>query len=146
MAKVKGSGASQRRRRKYIKAAKGQFGHRSRRYIQARRSVEKGLTYQFRDRKTRKREFRRLWIIRINAACHESGITYSRFIKGLSDANISINRKIIADLAAQAPTAFKKLVKIAKEGKATEAASVKKEETAPKSEKKTSKTSASSKK
>jgi len=146
MARVKGTVAAQRRRRRYVRAAKGQFGHRSKRYIQARRSVEKGMVYAFRDRKARKREFRRLWITRINAACHESGISYSRFIKGLNDAKISINRKVIADLAVQAPTVFKKLVKIAKEGKVTEAATVKKEETAQKAEKKASKTSASSKK
>jgi large subunit ribosomal protein L20 len=146
MARVKGTVASQRRRRGYIKAAKGQFGHRSRRYIQARRSVEKGLVYQFRDRKARKREFRRLWITRINAACKESGITYSRFIKGLIDAKISINRKMIAELAVQAPMAFKKLIKIAKEGASAETAVIKKEEPTPKTEKKTTKTNASSKK
>jgi len=116
MPRVKGSAASQRRKRKYIKAAKGQFGHRKSRYIQARRSVVKGLTYAFRDRKVKKRAFRSLWIIRINAACKENDITYSRFIKGLIDAKVDINRKMISELAVSAPSAFKKLVKIAKEG------------------------------
>ena len=116
MARKLGKVAAQRRRRKYIKAAKGMFGHRKSRYIQARRSVIKGLTYAFRDRKVKKREFRRLWIARINAACRGEGITYSRFIKGLSDAKIGINRKMISELAIASPAAFKRLIKIAKDG------------------------------
>jgi len=114
MARIKGNVAGLRRRRKYVKAAKGQFGHRKSRYIQARRSVIKGFTFAFRDRKVKKRHFRRLWIARINAACRDAGITYSRFIKGLSDAKIVINRKMISELAIASPAAFKQLVKIAK--------------------------------
>ena len=116
MARVKGTVAAQRRRRKYVKAAKGQFGHRKSRYIQARRSVQKGLSYAFRDRKAKKRSYRSLWIVRINAACQEEGISYSRFIKGLTDAKININRKMISELAIASPSAFKRLVKVAKEG------------------------------
>ena len=145
MPRVKGNVAAQRRKRKYIKAAKGQFGHRKSRYIQARRSVIKGLTYAFRDRKVKKREFRSLWIIRINAACRESGISYSRFIKGLNDAKIEINRKVIADLAINSPAAFKRLVKIAKEGKVEAEAEVQKETPEKKSEKVTKAPSASKK-
>ena len=134
MPRVKGSAASQRRRRKYIKAAKGQFGHRKSRSIQARRSVVKGLTYAFRDRKVNKRASRTLWIIRINAACKENDIAYSRFIKGLIDAKVDINRKMIAELAVSAPSAFKKLVKIAKDGMVEESEHAPKE-SATKSEK-----------
>ena len=74
------------------------------------------MVYAYRDRKVRKREFRNLWIIRINAACREVGITYSRFIKGLNQAKIQIDRKVIADLAVRSPEAFQKLVDIAKAG------------------------------
>lgn len=116
MVRIKTSVASHRRKKRVLKDAKGQFGQRSRRYSQAKRSVIKGLIYEYRDRKVKKREFRRLWIIRINAACAESGIKYSRFIKGLSDANVEINRKAIAELAVSSPSAFKALVKIAKNG------------------------------
>jgi len=112
MARVKSNVSAQRRRRKVLKQAKGQFGHRSKRYIQAKRSVIKGLVYQYRDRKVRKREFRRLWIIRINAACQNSGISYNRFIKGLADTKVELNRKMISELAISFPDAFKKLVEI----------------------------------
>ena len=135
MPRIKGVVAAQKRRKKYLKAAKGQFGQRSRRYTQARRSVVKGLTYAYRDRKVKKREFRSLWIIRINAACQESGISYSRFIKGLHDADIQINRKIISELAISSPAAFKRLVKAAKEGDASSASPTKKEATVKKAAK-----------
>ena len=114
MVRIKTNVASHKRKKKVLKQAKGQFGHRSRRYSQAKRSVIKGLVYQYRDRKIKKREFRRLWIIRISAACQQEGILYSRFIKGLSDANVKINRKEIAELAVHEPAAFKKLVDIAR--------------------------------
>jgi len=125
MVRVKGTVAAQKRRKKYLKKAKGQFGKRSRNYIQARRSVIKGLTYEFRDRKVKKREFRSLWIIRINAACQEAGMSYSRFIKGLNDAKVDINRKVIAELVVSAPSVFKRLVKIAKDGKVEKTAPIK---------------------
>jgi len=115
MVRISSSVTAHKRKKRVLKDAKGQFGKRSKNYSQAKRSIVKGLTYEFRDRKVKKREFRRLWIIRISAACREAGITYSRFIKGLADANIEINRKIISELAISSPGAFKKLVKSAKE-------------------------------
>jgi large subunit ribosomal protein L20 len=96
-----------------LKAAKGQFGHRSKHFAQAKRSIIKGMAYSYRDRKVKKREFRGLWIIRINAACQENGIMYSRFINGLSVAGVDINRKILADLAVHSPEVFKELVTVA---------------------------------
>ncbi|VAX37490.1 LSU ribosomal protein L20p [hydrothermal vent metagenome] len=114
MVRIKNSVASHKRKKRVLKAAKGQFGKRSTNYKQAKRSVVKGLTYAYRDRKVRKREFRRLWILRINAACQEEGITYSRFIKGLIDAKVEVNRKVISELAISSPDAFKKLVDVAK--------------------------------
>ena len=116
MARVGHAVATRRRKKRVLKQTKGQFGHRSKRFRQAKRSLMKGLVYAYRDRKVRKREFRSLWIIRINAACREAGITYSRFIKGLNQAKIAIDRKLIADLAVHSPEAFRKLVDIAKVG------------------------------
>lgn len=113
MVRVRGTIAAKNRKKRVLKKAKGQFGKRSKNYRQALKSVIKGMTYEYRDRKVRKREFRRLWIVRINAACKENGIQYSRFIKGLNDANVEVNRKVIAELAVSAPEAFKELVKVA---------------------------------
>jgi len=118
MVRVRGTIATKKRKKRVLKQAKGQFGHRSKRYQQAIRSVVKGMTYEFRDRKVKKREFKSLWIIRINAACHEAGISYSRFIHGLKDAKVEINRKVMADLAVNAPAAFKKLVKVSQDSSA----------------------------
>jgi large subunit ribosomal protein L20 len=115
MVRIRGAVAAQKRKKKVLKQAKGQFGHRSTRYRQAVRSVIKGMTYAYRDRKVKKREFKRLWIIRINAACQEGGITYSRFINGLKKASIDIDRKVLSELAISSPAAFKKLVKLSKE-------------------------------
>ncbi len=115
MVRIKHSVSTHRRKKRLLKKAKGQFGQRSRRYQQARRSLMKSMTYAYRDRKVRKREFRRLWTVRINAICRESGISYSRFIKGLTDAKVAINRKLLAELAVNSPLAFKKLVKVAQE-------------------------------
>lgn len=114
MVRVKSSVTSHRRKKRVLKSAKGQFGQRSRRFSQAKRSVNKGMAYAYRDRKVKKREFRRLWNARINAACRELGMTYSRFIQGLKDAHVEINRKIMADLAVNSPAAFKRLVEMAK--------------------------------
>ena len=115
MVRVRGVHSAHRRKKRVLKQAKGQFGQRSRRYQQAKRSIIKGLVYAYRDRKVKKREFRGLWIIRINAACQEAGITYSRFIQGLKNARVEINRKLLAEMAVNSPSAFKKLVKMAKE-------------------------------
>jgi len=115
MVKVRNAATAHKRKKRVLKKAKGQFGHRSTRYRQAKRSVIKGLTYAYRDRKVRRREFKRLWIIRINAACQENGMTYSRFMNGLTKAKIEIDRKVLSELAISSPTAFKKLVKASKE-------------------------------
>jgi large subunit ribosomal protein L20 len=115
MVRVRSAVTAQKRKKRVLKKAKGQFGHRSTRYRQAKKSVIKGMTYSYRDRKVKKREFRRLWIIRINAACNESGMTYSRFMNGLKKANIDIDRKVLSELAVTSPAAFKKLVKLSKE-------------------------------
>ena len=114
MARIKTSVASHKRKKRLLKQAKGQFGHRSKRFRQAVKSVTRGLAYQYRDRKVKKREFRSLWIVRINAACQNEGISYSRFIKGLNSAKVGVDRKIIAELAVSQPEAFKKLVSLAK--------------------------------
>lgn len=110
---MKGGPASRARRKKWIKAAKGQYGAKSKLYKNARESVMKGLTYAYRDRKRRKRDFRRLWIIRINAACRLEGLTYRIFIHGLKTNNINVDRKILADLAVREPKAFSELVRTA---------------------------------
>jgi len=113
MVRIKNCVAAHKRKKAVLKQAKGQFGKRSTNYVQAKRSVTKGLTYQFRDRKVRKRQFRSLWIVRINAACREQGLTYSRFIKGLQATRVEINRKLLAELAVSSPEAFKRLVQLA---------------------------------
>jgi len=115
MVRIKSSVASKKRKKRVLKKAKGQFGFRSKRFREAKRSVIKGETYAFRDRKVKKREYRNLWAVRINAACRDKGITYSRFMKGLKEANVVINRKMLAELAVNSPAAFQKLVSLAKE-------------------------------
>jgi len=112
MVRIKSAVTSHKRKKKVLKQAKGQFGHRSTRYRQAKRSVVKGMAYEYRDRKVNKRVFRSLWIIRITAACKEVGISYSRFINGLVKAKIDLNRKMLAELAVTSPGAFKKIVKL----------------------------------
>ena len=116
MVKIKSAVARKKRRSRVLKMAKGSYAHRSKHFTQAKRTVMRGMVYSYRDRKVRKREFRSLWIIRINAACRDSGIAYSRFIKGLADAKIAINRKMLAEMAVSSPEAFLKLVEIAKNG------------------------------
>jgi len=102
--------ASRKRRKKILKAAKGYFGARSNVYTVAKNAVEKALQYAYRDRRNKKRYFRGLWIIRINAGVRQYGLSYSRFIHALSSNNISINRKVLADLAANNPQVFKAIV------------------------------------
>jgi len=111
MAKVKWAVASKKRRKKVLKRAKGQFGGRSKLIRTAKESVQKGMYYSYRDRKQKKRLFRSLWISRINAACKEAGISYSRLIGGLNKAKIQMNRKILADLAVNDKKAFSEIVK-----------------------------------
>ena len=115
MVRVRSATTAQKRKKRVLKKAKGQFGHRSTRYRQAKKSVVKGMAYSYRDRKVKKREFRSLWIIRLSAACQEEGMTYSRFINGLKRANVDIDRKVLSELAISSPSAFKKLVKVSKE-------------------------------
>ncbi|MCL2062838.1 MAG: 50S ribosomal protein L20 [Candidatus Cloacimonetes bacterium] len=103
--------ALHRRHKKFLKAAKGYQGARSRLYKTARMAVEKGWLYSYRDRKQRKRMFRRLWIVRINAGARANGLTYSTFINGLNKSNIQINRKILAHLAMHDQVAFSALCK-----------------------------------
>lgn len=112
--RVKRGLAAHRRHKKYLDAAKGFRGGRSRLYRTAREAVERSLQYSYVGRKLRKREFRKLWILRINAGVREHGLSYSRFIHGLQLANIELNRKILADMAVRAKDDFAKLVEIVK--------------------------------
>ncbi len=102
--------ASRRRRKKVLNLAKGYWGSRSKVFTVAKNTVEKGLQYAYRDRKVKKREFRGLWIQRINAATRQYGISYSQFIGKLATKNIGLNRKVLADLAMNHPEAFKAIV------------------------------------
>ena len=99
--------ASKARRKKTLKLAKGYFGRRKNVWTVAKNAVEKGLTYAYRDRRAKKREFRALWIMRINAACREQGVSYSQFMGKLNASTLEINRKVLADLAAHDAAAFK---------------------------------------
>ena len=103
--------ASRQRRKKILKKAKGYFGRRKNVYTVAKNAVEKALSYAYRDRKAKKRVFRSLWITRINAAAREHGLSYSELINKLKSKNISINRKVLADLAMNDPTKFEEIVK-----------------------------------
>ena len=105
--------ASHRRRKRVLKAAKGYWGARSKVLTVAKHHVDKGMQYAYRDRRTKKRNFRQLWIARINAAARLNGTTYSRLIAGLNKKSIDINRKILADLAVSNPGAFAEIVKFA---------------------------------
>ncbi|MDY6915298.1 MAG: 50S ribosomal protein L20 [Candidatus Cloacimonadota bacterium] len=104
-----------KRKKKYLKAAKGYVGGRSKLYRTARQAVEKGWQYAYRDRKAKKRQFRRLWITRINAAARLNELTYSKLIDGLKKADVTIDRKVLADLAMNDSEAFGNLCEIAKE-------------------------------
>ena len=110
MARVKRGVTAHAAHRKVIKAAKGYYGRRKNVFRVAKQAVEKAGQYAYRDRKTRKRNFRALWIQRINAAVREHGLTYGRFINGLNVAGIAVDRKVLADLAVREPEAFKALV------------------------------------
>jgi large subunit ribosomal protein L20 len=115
MSRVKHSPARRKRKKRLLRQAKGYYGDRSKQYQQARRTVARALVYAYRDRRVKKRQFRRLWIARINAACRSAGIKYSQFINGLKKAKIGLDRKSLADLAVKDRQAFKKLIEIAKE-------------------------------
>jgi len=115
MPRVKRGTKKRKRRSKILKLAKGYYGARSHNYRTAKEAVEKGLQYAYRDRRTRKRDFRRLWIIRIKAAAENNGISYSSFINGLSKLNINLDRKILADLAVNSPQTFMRIADKVKE-------------------------------
>ncbi|HDI51386.1 50S ribosomal protein L20 [candidate division KSB1 bacterium] len=107
--------ASRKRRKKILKAAKGYWGRRSKTLTNAKDAVTKALQYAYRDRRARKREFRRLWITRINAAARLNGLSYSAFMNGLKKNNIELNRKVLAELAVNNPETFAKLAEVARQ-------------------------------
>lgn len=114
MARVKTGALKRRRHKKILKLAKGYHARRSRIFRPANEAVLHALSYAFRDRRNRKRDFRRLWITRINAAARQSGMSYSRLINGLKKAGVEVNRKILADLAVRDAAAFGQLVEKAR--------------------------------
>ncbi len=125
MARVKGGTISRARHKKVMKQAKGYFGSKHRLYRSANEQVMHSGKYAYRDRKQKKRDFRKLWITRINAACRQNDISYSKFINGLTKAEIDINRKMLSEIAIDNPSSFTELVKVAKdalEGKVTKTA------------------------
>ena len=103
--------ASRARRKKVLKQAKGYFGRRKNVWTVAKNAVEKALLYAYRDRKTKKRNFRSLWIMRINAGAHQFGMSYSQLMRKLKSNNIELNRKVLADLAMNNPNAFEAIIK-----------------------------------
>ena len=120
MPRVKGGPKTKERRRKILKMAKGYVGGRSRLYRTAVDAVHRALAYAYRDRRKRKRDFRRLWISRINAAARLQGLSYSRLMDALKKAHMELDRKILADLAVTDPGAFSKIVEVAKTGTAVQ--------------------------
>ena len=120
--RVTNAPASRKRRKRMVTAAKGYRMRRSKLYRYASDAVDHGRAYAFRDRKTKKRNFRALWQIRINAAARAAGITYSRFMEGLKAAKVALDRKVLADLAATDAPAFSELIKIAQDALKTKAA------------------------
>ncbi len=112
--RVKRGVAAHRRHKKFLKMAKGYLGAGSRLYRTARERVERALCFAFRDRKQKKRDFRRLWILRINAGSRANGMSYSKFMGGLNKAGIVLNRKVLADLAVREPAVFAQIVQAAK--------------------------------
>jgi len=115
MGRTKTAVAGRKRHKKFLKYAKGYRGARSKLYRTARGAVERAMLYAYRDRKVKKRDFRRLWIIRINAGARKHGLSYSAFISGLRKAGVEIDRKILADIAENDGRAFEELSNIAKE-------------------------------
>lgn len=115
MPRATSSVARNKRKKKVLQEARGQFGARSKLYRTAKNAVERGWAYAYRDRRRRKRDFRRLWIARINAGARQHDISYSRFIHGLKTAGVELNRKALADLAVREPEAFAELARIARE-------------------------------
>ena len=114
MPRSSSSAPTRRRRNKYLKAAKGYYGGKHRLFKSAKEQVEKGMLYAYRDRRVRRREFRRLWITRINAAARMFGMSYSQLIDGMNKKGLEINRKMLADLAVRDIKAFEEIVKSVK--------------------------------
>lgn len=116
MARIKRAVNAVKKRRKIFKLAKGYYGAKSKQYRAANQAVMKSLSYAYVGRKLKKRDFRKLWIVRINAAARLDGMSYSRFMDGLKKSGVNINRKILADLAVSDPQSFSELVNVAKKG------------------------------
>jgi large subunit ribosomal protein L20 len=127
MVRIKTNVYSHKRKKRVLKEARGQFGNRSKRYKEAIKSLTASRQYAFYDRRKKKGEFRALWIVRLNAACREAGMSYSRFIDGLNKANVGLDRKVLSELAISAPEAFQQIVDIAKNALATAPKNEKKE-------------------
>ncbi|GAV31599.1 MAG: 50S ribosomal protein L20 [Anaerosomatales bacterium] len=115
MPRVKRGVTAKKKRRTVLERAKGYYGAKSRSYRAAKEQVQHSLQYQYRDRRNKKREIRRLWIARINAGARQNGLSYSAFINGLKRAEVDLDRKVLSDLAVNDPAAFAKLVELAKE-------------------------------
>ena len=118
MPRVKRGNKRRLRRKKILKRAKGYFLSKSTNYRIAREQVEHSLAYSYRDRRARKRDFRRLWIVRIGAACRELELSYGRFIRGLKNAGVTLDRKALADIAVKDPSAFRSLCEVARKAAA----------------------------
>ncbi len=114
MARVKHAVSSKRRHKRMVKKAKGAWGKRSKIYRRAKETTYRAMAFATRDRKNRKRTFRNLWVVRINAACTAEGMRYNRFMAGLKAANVALDRKALADLAVSDSPAFRELVQVAK--------------------------------
>ena len=127
MTRVKNSVTTRARHKKVLKAAKGYFGSKHRLYKTAKEQLMHSGQYAFRDRRQKKRDFRKLWITRINAACRENEISYSRFIEGLNKSGVEVNRKMLSEIAIADPKAFAELVKVAKKGLEGKTVAAKKE-------------------
>ena len=117
MARVKNGAVTKARHKKVLKEAKGYFGSKHRLYKTAKEQLMHSGQYAYRDRKQRKRDFRKLWITRINAACRQNDISYSRFIEGLTKAGVGVNRKMLSEIAINDPKAFSELVEVSKKGR-----------------------------
>ena len=115
MPRVRNGAARRRKHKRVLKQAKGYYGTGSRRYRQAKQTIYRAGVFATRDRRRRKREFRRLWITRISAACKQRGLSYSRFMYGLYESDVDLNRKMLADLAVNDPAAFDAIVEIARQ-------------------------------
>ena len=125
MTRVRNGVVTKQRHKKILKEARGYFGSKHREFKSAKEQLMHAGQYAYRDRRQKKREFRKLWIVRINAACRDNEISYSRFIEGLNKAGIEVNRKMLSEIAINDPKAFSELVKVAKSGKVKEKAEVK---------------------